>query len=102
MLNHVAVREAICSVCAQSCRTLCDPMESSTPDTSVQRILEARILKWVAIFFSKDLSHPGIEPVYLASPALAGRFFSPSPPGKPNRSVKLCITVQNVGNCSVA
>ena len=102
MLNHAAVREAICSMCAQSCQTLCDPMDCSPPDSSLQRILEERILKWVAIFFSKDLSHPGIEPVYLLSPALAGRFFSTSPPGKPNRYVKLCITVQNVGNRSVA
>ena len=30
-----------------------------------------------------DLPHPGIEPTPLASSALAGRFFTTEPPGKP-------------------
>ena len=30
-----------------------------------------------------DLPKPEIEPVSLASPALAGRFFTTVPPGKP-------------------
>ena len=30
-----------------------------------------------------DLPDPGIEPTPLASPALAGRFFTTEPPGKP-------------------
>ena len=30
-----------------------------------------------------DLPNPGIEPTFLASPALAGRFFATMPPGKP-------------------
>ena len=39
----------------QSCLTLCDPMDSSPPGSSVHRILQARILEWVAISFSKHL-----------------------------------------------
>ena len=31
---------------------LCDPMDSSLPGPSVHRILQARILDWVAISFS--------------------------------------------------
>ena len=42
-------------VVAQSCLTLCDPMDCSPPDSSVHGILLARILEWVAIFFSKNL-----------------------------------------------
>ena len=38
---------------AQSCPTLCDPMGCSLPGSSVHGILQARILKWVAISFSK-------------------------------------------------
>ena len=34
---------------AQSCLTLCDSMDCSPPDSSVHRILQARILEWVAI-----------------------------------------------------
>ena len=36
----------------QSCPTLCDPMDSRPPGSSVHRILQARILEWVAISFS--------------------------------------------------
>ena len=37
----------------QSCPTLCDPIDSSQPGSSVPGILQARILEWVAISFSK-------------------------------------------------
>ena len=36
----------------QSCPTLCNPIDSSTPGSSVPGILQARILEWVAISFS--------------------------------------------------
>ena len=36
----------------QSCPTLCDPIDSSPPDSPVPGILQARTLKWVAISFS--------------------------------------------------
>ena len=36
----------------QSCPTLCDPIDSSLPGSSVPGILQARILEWVAISFS--------------------------------------------------
>ena len=42
----------------QSCLTLCDPMGSSLPGSLVHGILQARILKWVAISFSKGSSQP--------------------------------------------
>ena len=54
------------------CLTLCDPMDNSPPGSSVHGILEARILEWVAIKLTS-----------LMSPALAGRFFTTEPPGKP-------------------
>ena len=37
---------------AQSCLTLCDTMDYSPPGSSIHGILQARILEWVAIFFS--------------------------------------------------
>ena len=37
----------------QSCLTLCDPMDGSLSGSSVHGILQARILDWVAISFSK-------------------------------------------------
>ena len=45
-------QHAHCSV-AQVCPTLCGPMDCSAPGSSVHGILQARILKWVAIPFSR-------------------------------------------------
>ena len=36
----------------QSCRTLCDPIDSTPPGSTVPGILQARTLEWVAISFS--------------------------------------------------
>ena len=36
----------------QSCLTLCDPMDRSSPGSSVHGIIQAKILEWVAISFS--------------------------------------------------
>ena len=38
--------------------TLCDPMDYSSPGSSVHGILQVRILEWVAIFFSRGSSPP--------------------------------------------
>ena len=40
---------------AQSCPTLCDPMDCSPPGSSIHGILQARVLKWGAIAFSYQL-----------------------------------------------
>ena len=42
----------------QSCPTLCDPMDCSPPGSYVYRILQTRILEWVAISFSRGSSWP--------------------------------------------
>ena len=42
----------------QSCPTLCDPMDCTLPGYSVHGILQARILEWVAISFSRGFSRP--------------------------------------------
>ena len=42
----------------QSCPTLCDPMDCSSPGSFVCGILQARILEWVAISFSRGSSEP--------------------------------------------
>ena len=43
---------------AQSCLTLCNPMDYSPPGSSVHGILQARILEWVAMSFSRGSSQP--------------------------------------------
>ena len=47
----------MCEV-TQSCPTLCDPMGHSLPGSSVHGILQAIILKWVAISTSRGSSQP--------------------------------------------
>ena len=52
---------SICNIAAaakllQSCPTLCDPIDSSPPGSSVPGILQARILEWVTISFSNHES----------------------------------------------
>ena len=41
---------------AQSCPTLCDPMDCSPPGSSVHGILQERVLEWVAMSFSRGPS----------------------------------------------
>ena len=47
----------LCSV-AKSCLTLCDPLDCNPSDSFVHGIILARILKWVAISFSRRSSQP--------------------------------------------
>ena len=67
----------------QLCPTLCDPIDGSSPGSSVSGVLQARILEWVAISFSspwkwkvkvKSLSHAGL----LATPRTAAYRAPPS------------------------
>ena len=69
----LVVKGKECEV-AQSCLTLCDPMDCSPPNSSVHGILQARILKWVAISFSRGSSQP--RDLTLIS-CIAGEFLLP-------------------------
>ena len=60
---------------AQSCLTLCDPM-----NYTVHRILQARKLEWETFPFSRDLPSPGIE---LRSFALQEDSLPTETQGKP-------------------
>ena len=68
---------------AQLCPTLCNPMDCSPPGSSVHRILQARILEWLAIPFSRGFPDPGIKP---GSPALQAVSLPSEPPGGKFRS----------------
>ena len=62
----------------QSSTTLCHPTDCSLPGFSLHGILQARILEWVAIAFSRGSSQPRDQTTSLMSPALAGRLFTTS------------------------
>ena len=67
-------------VCMLSRVWLCNLPDASSSCSSVHGIFQARIRKWVPSLSPGDLSHPGIKPT---SPALAGKFFTTEPSGKP-------------------
>ena len=48
----------VCVLVAQSCPTLCDPLDCSLPGSSVHRIFQTNILEWIAIHFSTGSSLP--------------------------------------------
>ena len=58
---------------AQSCPTLCDPMDCSPPNSSVHGVFQARTLEWVAISFSRGSSRPRD---WTRVSRIAGRHFT--------------------------
>ena len=59
LFSHTCMRLCVWArMHAQSCPTLCDPMDCSRPGSSVHGISQARILEWVTISFSRGSSWP--------------------------------------------
>ena len=58
---------------AHFCPTLCDPMDCGLPCSSVHGVLQARILEWVTISFSKGSSEPR-DRTWVS--CIAGRHFT--------------------------
>ena len=59
---------------------LYDPVDCSPPGSSIHGILQARLLEWVAIAFSRGSSWPRDEP---SSPTLQADVLTSESPGKP-------------------
>ena len=66
---------------AQLCPTLCDSLDCSQPGSFAYRILQARILEWVSISFSRWSSWSGIKP---RLPMLQADSLSSEPLSKPS------------------
>ena len=64
---------AMLRLAAQSCLTLCDPVDCNSPGSSVHGILQARILEWVTMPSSKESSQ--LRDLTQVS-HIAGRFFT--------------------------
>ena len=86
-------------VCIQalSCvRLFCDSMDYSPPGSSIHRILQERILEWVAISFSRGSS---LHRDKICITYIAGRFFTTEPPGKPNTHTFISSTERANDSC---
>ena len=70
---HFKKKVKVKMLVAQLCLTLCDPMDCSLPGSSVHGILQARILEWVAISFSRGTSRPRDQ---TQDSYIAGEFFT--------------------------
>ena len=75
---------------AQSCLTLCHPMDCSLPGSSVREISQTSILEWVAISSARGSSRPRDRTQVSYNSCIADRFFTTEPPGKPNEPT-VCI-----------
>ena len=69
---------------AQSCLTLCNPIDCSLTGSSFHRIFQARILEWVAISISRGSSWPR-NWTQISHPA--GRLYHLSHQGKPRKKI---------------
>ena len=74
----VFVSSLVCVLAAQACLTLCNCMDCSPPGSPVHGILQARILEWVAIPFSRGSSPPRDRTQVSCT---AGGSLPPEPPG---------------------
>ena len=71
-INSIMFKANISSV-AQSCPTLCGPMDCIPPSSSVHGIFQARIPEWLATSYSRGSSQARDQ---TQVSALAGRFFT--------------------------
>ena len=99
-LDDYSGQQSLSEWLLQLCLTLFNPMDCSPPGSSVQGILHARILEWVAMPSPGKSSRPrdwtqvsyissiGRQVLYRSpvSPALRGRCFITEPPWKPRNS----------------
>ena len=82
-----------CAELLPLCPTLCDPMDYSLSGSSVQGILQARILEWVAMPSSRGSSQHRSQTRVSCGFCIAGRFFTAEPTGKP-RNLGKVINIQ--------
>ena len=87
--KRIFLKIALVCSSAQSCPTLCNPMDCRPPGSSVHGVLQARILIRLPFPPPGDLPDPWIEPVSPVGPTVAGRFFTTELPGKPKNIVYL-------------
>ena len=78
------MKASMCVLVTQSCLTLFHPMYCSPSDSSVHRILQARILEWLACLSPGNLPNQGIEHGY---PVLHTDSLPIEPPGNPKTSI---------------
>ena len=92
-----------CVLVPQPCPTLCDPMNCSLRGFSVHGILQAKIVQWIAIPFSRGSSSPRIKPWLPESQQILYRLsyrevleFSTCPSAQEKRKLTLWSTIKDI------
>ena len=106
-LHHI-LRHLRVALVTQSCLTLCNSVDCVPPGSSIHRTLQARILEWVAISFSRGSSQPRYRTWVFS---ISGRFLTTWAQGKPTLghdqrlnkiifttegNLPLCVQVENL------
>ena len=74
---HIYLCACVHAMSLQLCLTFCDAMDCSPPVSSVNGILQAKILEWVCHALLQGIfPTQGLNPYLLHLPALASRFFT--------------------------
>ena len=97
--NHAVKKECVC-VCVCVCVRVLGHFSCVwlfVTGSSVQGILQMRILEWVAMPSSRDSSQPRDQTCVSCDSCIAGRFFTAEPPGKP-REKEWLLPFQRRGN----
>ena len=83
------------AACARPCPTLCNPTVCSCQLPLSMELSRQGYWRELPFVPPGGLPDPGIEPMSLASPALAGGFFTTVPPGKPRVNLLYLLTQKN-------
>ena len=73
-VRYLHIRSEVSEV-AQSCLTLCDPMDCSLPGFSVHGIFQARLLEWVAISISEIFAYQKVDNKFDKTPENSVKFL---------------------------
>ena len=76
----------VCVLVAQSCPTLCNPMDCNPPGSTVHGVSQARLLEQVAISFFRGSSQPSYQTHFFCVSCIAGKFFTPRAVGEAHLS----------------
>ena len=85
--NWIQLINSLCVLVAQSCLTLCGLMDCGPPGSSAHGVLQARILEWVTIPFSRGSSQPR-DQTWVS--CIAGGFFTISATREAHENNKFC------------
>ena len=79
------------------CATLCDPMDCTRQAPLSMGFSRQEYQSGLPCPLPGDLPDPGIEPMSLMSPALAGRFFTTSAPWEALETIYFCSFIECTG-----